>query len=364
MLANESTMQRQSSAGTSASRTRIALLSPAVGTGNVGDHFIEMAIRRMLHQDVVFQPFSIRRPLRADEIEAINATSCALLCGTNLYQANWESALTPDLISRITVPIVPFGVGSSAAGLTETGVGEQTRRMVKMLHERCAAGSVRDPHSAEIVERIGVPNYMLTGCPVLFWAQAPALPRVRALSRRRVVFTARNWLMHRWPDNVNHPVQIDLLRRLIAHFAGYELLFAVHEGFDRELLKILKLPTEQVVDSADPVEYVRLYSDPANVIFAMRLHAGMLALANGVPAVLVGHDTRTYSFCEMMNLDCIRLFDEGCLARCISAIELALAGEVESFAGMNERFPALDKQMRTFMERNALPARERAGTAA
>jgi hypothetical protein len=40
----------------------------------------------------------------------------------------------------------------------------------------------------------------------------------------------------------------------------------------------------------------------------MRLHAGMLAVANGVPALFIGHDTRTYSFCEMMGLECIELF--------------------------------------------------------
>ena len=92
----------------------IALLSPAVGTGNVGDHFIDVAIRRLLREDVVYHSFSIRRPLTAGEIEQINQTSCALICGTNLYQHDWESALTMANLERIKVPVIPFGVGSSA----------------------------------------------------------------------------------------------------------------------------------------------------------------------------------------------------------------------------------------------------------
>src|SRR5262245_53073879 len=94
---------------------KVALLSPAVGTGNVGDHFIESAIRRLLREETAYARFSIRRPLTPAEIDAINGTSCAVLCGTNLYQHDWESALTPEILARVRVPVIPFGVGGSAA---------------------------------------------------------------------------------------------------------------------------------------------------------------------------------------------------------------------------------------------------------
>src|SRR3954453_15426133 len=100
----------------------ISLLSPAVGSGNIGDHFIELAIRRLLDPQVVYHRFSIRRALGANEIEQINQTQCALICGTNLYQHDWESALTPGVLERIRVPVIPFGVGSSAAELGDTFV--------------------------------------------------------------------------------------------------------------------------------------------------------------------------------------------------------------------------------------------------
>src|ERR1700756_4937618 len=90
----------------------IALLSPAVGSGNVGDYFIEAAIRRLLHEDVAYQRFSIRRSLTEPEGEAIHATHAAIVCGTNLYQHDWCSALMPDVLERIRVPVIPFGVGS------------------------------------------------------------------------------------------------------------------------------------------------------------------------------------------------------------------------------------------------------------
>jgi polysaccharide pyruvyl transferase WcaK-like protein len=331
----------------------IALLSPAVGSGNIGDHLIELAIRRLLG-DLHCERFSIRRTLSAEEIERINAMSCAVICGTNLYQYEWESALTPAVLAQIKVPVIPFGVGGSAATLGDTAVGETTLKMIRSLHERCVVSSVRDPHAAAVLDRAGVRNFVLTGCPVLYWAQAPELPGSTARARRRLVVTARNWLMHRWPDAVDHPVQIALLRRIFDRFASQDLVFAVHEEFDRNLVQRLGLPRRLVVDSADPSDYLRLYTDPDNVVFAMRLHAGMLALANGLPTVFVGHDTRTYAFCEMLGLDCIALFDEDCVDRSIAALERVLAGAGALPASASLRFRELRGAMDRFMAMNGL----------
>src|SRR6476646_6182478 len=105
---------------------QISLLSPAIGTGNIGDFFIEQAVRRLLHSSVAYRTFTTRRTLTDAEIESINRSDCALLCGTSLYQRGWESALTPAILGRIQVPVIPLGVGSSAASLDEQQVGRKT----------------------------------------------------------------------------------------------------------------------------------------------------------------------------------------------------------------------------------------------
>ena len=345
---------------TSTSTARIALLTPALGTKNIGDHFIELAIRRLLREDVVYDRFSIRRRLRADEIDRINQTSCALICGTNLYQHDWESELDADVIGRIQVPIIPFGVGSSASRLSETSVSPTTRAMIRLLHQHCAVGSVRDPHSAAVVARTGVSNVIMTGCPVLFWAGQPHLPAITARPRRRLIVTARNWLMHRWPDAVDHPVQIELLRRVLAHFPPEMVTFAVHEDFDRNLVDRLNIPRQRVLDSEDPQDYVRVYGDPDHVVLALRLHAGMLARANGLPAVFVGHDTRSYAFCEMLGIECLDLFADDCGAACIDRLERTLAGgdgNIDGNDAADAVFQRLAVAMSDFMSANNLPAR-------
>ncbi len=162
--------------------------------------------------------------------------------------------------------------------------------------------------------------------------------------------------MHRWPDNVDHPGQITLLRELLRHFADREILFAVHEELDRRLVESLGIPRDVVLDSPNPADYIRLYSDPDNVVLAMRLHAGMLAVAGGVPAVFVAHDTRTYSFCQMMSLEYVDLFSPRCAADCAERLDHLLDGNVTCFAGLNDRFQPLLSAMERFLANNNLPS--------
>src|SRR5439155_10677885 len=126
------------------------------------------------------------------------------------------------------------------------------------IHARCELGGVRDPHSARVVAHAGATNAILTGCPVLFWAGGESLPPVRPSRRRRVVVTARNWLMHRDPDNVDHPVQIAALQGILAALPPDRVVFAVHEELDARLVDRLGVPGRAVFRSDRFERYARL----------------------------------------------------------------------------------------------------------
>ena len=334
----------------------IALLSPAVGTPNVGDHFIELAIRRLLREGTTFRRFSIRKALSDADLESINQCSCALLCGTNLYQHDWHSKLTVSTLDRMKAPVIPFGLGGSAKRLEEISVSRQTGEMIRALHARCELGGVRDPHAEAVVAAQGVENFLLTGCPVLFWAGTGELPPIHPVKRSRIIVTARNWLMHHWPHNVDHPVQMRFLRAILDHFPPEQLVFTIHEEWDERLIEPLKIPKRMLFRGEKPDDFIRLYCDPGSVVLAMRLHAGMLAVANGVPALFIGHDTRTYSFCDMIGLEYIELFSNIAAERTIERLEELLDGTVAEFESMQPRFRQLRSAMRRFLKANNLPA--------
>jgi polysaccharide pyruvyl transferase WcaK-like protein len=334
----------------------IALLSPAVGSGNIGDHFIELAIRRLMRTDAQYRRFTIRRPLTDTELAQINGCCAALICGTNLWQRDWHSALTPQVLERIRVPVIPFGVGSSAASLDDRRLGHMTLTMMRAIHERCVLGSVRDAHSERIVREAGIENITMTGCPVLYWAGKSALPAVRPGPKRRVVLTVRNWLMHRWPDAVDHPAQVAFMRSVIAGLRDWPIILAVHEEFDESLVRVLDLPESVIRRGDDPRPFIDLYSDPDNAVLALRLHAGMLGLANGVPAVFVGHDTRTYAFCEIAGLEWVELFSPDSAAEAVARVVRVMQGDTSPFAPLQARFGQLREAMMHFMAINGLPA--------
>jgi polysaccharide pyruvyl transferase WcaK-like protein len=166
--------------------------------------------------------------------------------------------------------------------------------------------------------------------------------------------------MHRWPDAVDHPVQVDFLRRIFAAFPDREIVFAIHEEFDVSLVQALGLNAGQVLYTHDPDDYVSLYTDPENVVLAMRLHAGMVAVANGVPAVFVGHDTRTYSFCQMLGLDWVELFEEAAADQAIAGLRAIFDGETALPATTADAYRRLRDSMERFMDANELPALVRA----
>ncbi len=249
---------------------------------------------------------------------------------------------------------MPFGIGGSARELNDFEVSRQTREMIIALHAHCEIGGVRDPFSADVVEKAGVRNILMTGCPVLYWAGRPALPLPAAISRRRVILTARNFLMHRWPDSVDQPVQIELMRQLLAGLSGYEVRFAIHEPYDRNLVSLLDIDPAILLESDSADDYLPVYTEPAHVVLAMRLHAGMLALANGLPVVFVGHDTRTYSFCQMLGLDWVELFAPDCAAQCLERLRNQLAGQTSLPSPVEQRFVRCRHSMQQFLAANRL----------
>jgi hypothetical protein len=338
---------------------RIALLSPARGSENIGDAFIEQAVRRCLDPAVEFVPVTTRRSLTGAEIAEINGSDAVLICGTNLYQEHWQGpAMDHAFFKGVKVPVIPFGVGSSAAELTEVTLPRKTRKLVRKVHDLCEVGSARDPHTQQVVERSGASNSIMTACPVLHWSQSNTAPDPAAGKPTRLVITARNWLMHRPGGDIDNPVQIDLLRRAVDEFRDRGVLFVLHEPFDRSLIAPLGLRSDEVFDSTDVTAFTELYADQTNVVLASRLHAGMLAAANGVPGVFVGHDTRTYSFCEMLRMPYVRLFEPGAADQTLAALHRLFDRDYSAFDGLQSDYLTHRREMARFLAANGLPANE------
>jgi Glycosyl transferases group 1/Polysaccharide pyruvyl transferase len=277
-------------------RKTLALLSAAVNGDNSGDALIVDAIRRLLVGHSLHE-LPLLQPLTGAQVEEINACDAAVICGTNLYQAGFACELTPAVLERLRVPILPLGIGSSAPIGRLPAMNAEGVRAVRMIHERCAVGSVRDPVTLEFVRGLGIRNVELTGCPVLFHALAE--PTFGTASSDRLVLSVRARLLH--VEEHWNAKQMVTLRRLCREFRPTLLLQSPYDmPIAEELVREFGL--ESLHDDnwgAGPMVRGVLQSTRTA---GFRLHFGMLSLAHGRPATFLATDTRTSGFCDMVGV--------------------------------------------------------------
>ncbi len=282
--------------GSRPARRSIALLSAAVDGDNSGDSLIVGSIQRLL-AGAETREFPLLQTLTGAQLEEINACDAAIICGTNLYQHVFACALTPAIIHRIRVPLLPLGIGGSAAVGRVPVMNPEGANAVRLIHERCEVGSVRDPLSLEFVKGLGIRNVELTGCPVLFHGLRE--PAFQPADTSRLHLSIRARLLHvnaSWNDKAQRtlerlcrefrptlvlqsPYDLPIASRLEKEFG----LACVHDQFYRH---------EAMANAA------RAASRTAG----FRLHFGMVSLSHGRPTLLIGTDTRVSSFCDMMGI--------------------------------------------------------------
>lgn len=323
---------------------RIGLLTPAIGSRNSGDSMIEAAVRRLVPAEQ-FVRFGIRERLSGSDVAALNDLDAALLCGSNLYQDRPQCALDEAFVNELKIPLIPLGVGVSAPTGTLPSVGDELAGTIRALHSRCDASSVRDPATLAFVEKLGIGNARLTGCPVLF----------HGLTRPELQFGDGSPTLS--------------LRQTFLH--GAEPL----EGRQDPLLEAMCRQHQPVLVCQSPADLPQArrlaarhglqicYDDEWQCDIhewlaprqswtgGFRLHHGMLALSHGRPAWFVSHDSRVDEFVRMMGLQAGDIRDT-------SKEDLSNWGgpdSLDEFAGVPERWNSLAAEMETVLKANGLP---------
>ena len=150
---------------------------------NIGDWFINDATLRLLDFDSLFVVNASAGP---DAWEVVNEQCDAFVLkgGNYLFPGGVLSThLTPDVLSRIRIPIILLGTGLQAGPGEPGDLGPSDLDSLRILQERSAGIAVRGQASADLLARHGIHDTVVTGCPTLFWQRGTAL-RVREPSRQ------------------------------------------------------------------------------------------------------------------------------------------------------------------------------------
>ncbi len=322
---------------------KLALLTPALGSANSGDALIESAIRRLVPADE-FLRLPIRRPLTAAEMTDLNACDAALICGSNLYQERRQCALNEAFLSRLRVPLIPLGVGASAAPGRLPVLSTADEALVRALHSRAPATSVRDPATLRLLHNLGVSNARLTGCPVLF--HALLAPDIQP-GTGKVTVSLRRTFLHGAESLENR--QEPLLEALCA---AHRPLLLCQSAADLELARRLarRFKLDWAHDFEHGCDIHEWLASRQAWTGGFRLHHGMLALSHGRPAWFVAHDSRVDEFCRMMELPVLAV-------RTATTEEVLQWGpeRLGDFQGFRARWEQLAAEMAAVLKENGLP---------
>jgi glycosyltransferase involved in cell wall biosynthesis/predicted deacetylase len=279
---------------------KLALLTAAIDGDNSGDALIESAIVRLL-KDAEYDRLPLKGPFANEEIARINACDAAVICGTNLYQETFACGLTPTVVRAIEVPIIPFGIGSSAPMGRIPHMNAAGVEAVRAIHGKCRVGSVRDNATLRFLRSIGIENVELTGCPVLF--HGLSCPDFRP-SGQGYTLTPRARLLH-----IDEQWQKRQLQTLDYLARRYLPQLVLQSPYDLEIAERLaaKFGLKIILDDGWQAEpYVKVAQEQS-VSLGFRLHFAMLSIAYGKPAFLVSHDSRADEFCKLLDLPSFRI---------------------------------------------------------
>jgi hypothetical protein len=291
---------------------------------NMGDFLITQRARDLLThlrpEHALFQLPSWE-PLDA-HLEQVNQSAAVIILGGPGYQPRFYPGvyrLTGDL-SRITVPIIPLGLGwKGYPGDWETVrryrfTGESLQLLRRIGAETPYLGC-RDHLSREVLRRNGIPNGLVTGCPT--WYHLPSLGQPLRTARKvsALVVTPAQRAIYQHQS-------IALLAALAKRFPEARRYCSFNRGIDRDdaftpsgdrrnnrTLKAAALREGyEVVDTSYGLERIGFY-DECDLHVGYRVHSHLHFLSRRRPSFLLHEDGRGRGMSSALNVVGVDAFE-------------------------------------------------------
>lgn len=260
-------------------------------------------------------------------------------------------------LEKITIPVVPLSLGANSFNGYDLSMAERLsagqKRFFAMLAEKSKVVGVRGHYTAEILNRLGIKNVKVIGCPSYFengpsrivhkkpWDADKivtsgtffntALPRTSHLLQDELYFINLLYLGKTLPLTSNitlQPFDLDEIPtsfQLLAKAMGGRLEFFSNMNRWAEFFK----------------------SNSHCLTIGTRLHSGILSINSGVPAIVTNPDARARETCEYLRIPYDpTIHSRSNIREIFENLDLSL---------MNNAYPALYKEFVDFLNAVGLP---------
>jgi len=246
-------------------------------------------------------------------------------------------------------PLVPISVGvHSRTDSTKIALHPDTVRLLRTIAERAVLG-VRGEYTAAVLERLGILNLQIIGCPSLYYGMNDRLRLDKPEFREdmRAVVNFRTFYGNLRPAECEFLTFAANRKLPFAEQTQQELtlLNCQNNGPQYEYLSAWLKEHKRVFFEIDPwVEWLRQFD------FSMgsRFHGNVLAIMNGIPALTMVIDGRMQELTRLFRLPTMDAADFSMDKPLRHYYDLA------DFAEFNRVYPQRLAAFRDFLKRNGL----------
>jgi len=283
---------------------------------NAGDFLIKYRAKALFDEirpDRSVVDFDAWKPLTDEQLEVINSSKALILMGGPSLQ----KAMCPNIyplrnnLSEIKVPITAMGIGWKSlqgkwANTRDYSLNDTTKELLKRIDSDRLKVSVRDYHTLNILNRAGVKNGVMTGCPATYLCKEIGLPIRIPNCINKVGFS----LGVSFLSSPSMRKQMKNLIKLLSERFGKEVLEVVfHHSLNTDFLKTHNATEKHLqghTEFADwliknEISYVDISGSAENLIdyysqcdlhIGYRVHAHIFMNSISKPSFLIAEDGR------------------------------------------------------------------------
>lgn len=302
---------------------------------NIGDAFVFDSSLKLLNFEQLDElPIDRVDPAMIDRLNA--EYDYVFLRGSNYVHAemNWSKAA--EVLRRLKLPVIAFGIGAQAPVSGKLELSEDTKTVLKLISDSTASLGVRGTYSAEVLNDLGIRNVRIIGCPTAFRNNDPNLAiRLPPLEQVKTAgVTLRREVSKTYAQDIKR--YLTFHRDLVKAMADRFEVTLMSQGEAEEKKLALGTPEQKAAamaaleDNAWASSWYldeqvsglyrsrMFYSDIVadyerlvrglDLVLGYRLHGNLMALANGTPSIYFTYDSRTVEFADTFKIPSIDVF--------------------------------------------------------
>ena len=334
---------------------------------NFGNILIGNAVRTVLAPNRLVSREEVPTPEHANE-----RCSHIVIPAANFLWKDFDFGYMADYIEKTVLPVTIIGVGAQTNDRTTSSpIHPNTLWLMKIVAERSAYVGVRGFYTAEVLAANGIHNVQVIGCPSLYTNRVPTIridaSRLQQIDKLAVNFSRRvnghSFHLDRMKDLENRLMELalqsdstfiaqDELEEIEMAETGAACPAAVSRYFD-------SVPVDKVSDFFRnrtryfyDVDAWSTFMRTQSASIGTRFHGNLIALINGVPALMIVHDSRTMEMCTLIGIPSVHIGHVP--VGSMDARQLRERLESASFDAFEKAYAVLYKRFARFLRANGL----------